>query len=124
MVLARDVAEQLWSGMPIDKCASEFHVAEMGRHREYMLTDVVVTRRAVLQCSNGPAMPKIMDSRSRARSAGVRFQSYLLHRPKGFQHGRAAKATTAHRHEDVVVPSAKLPAALQIALQPRLRARM
>jgi hypothetical protein len=111
--------------MQIDKCASEFYVAEIGRHREYMLADVVVTRRAILQCSNGPAMPKIMDSRSRARSTGIRLQSYLPHQsPKGFLHGRIAKATTAHRDEDVVVPSAELPAALQIALQPCLRARM
>jgi len=35
--------------MQIDKCAGEFRVAEIGRHREYMLADVVVTWRAVLQ---------------------------------------------------------------------------
>jgi hypothetical protein len=35
--------------MQIDKCAGEFHMAEIGRHREYMLADVVITRRAILQ---------------------------------------------------------------------------
>jgi hypothetical protein len=35
--------------MQIDKCASEFYMAEISRHREHMLADVVVTRWAVLQ---------------------------------------------------------------------------
>jgi hypothetical protein len=35
--------------MQIDKCAGEIHMTEISRHREYVLADVVVTRRAVLQ---------------------------------------------------------------------------